>query len=189
MSLNLILNQETSQMDLVQLNHLLHMQHSKVKASVTFWGKRAVSIEGGIAPFEQVSLEALAKKVLQNSRNRSEADNLTPKERVAGIEIAKKLNEFYAITDEKIKNSNFFTKILNWIREFVFFYPYTTRFFVEDGLQANFQGYSPEKFVQVFGGTKETIEQNSAFSGGSFGGGGITRFCAKEEAIRALASS
>jgi len=75
---------------------------------------------------------------------------LTPAERIAGVEIVKKLQRFYCETDAQIKNSNLFTKFLNWIREFSFM-PYTDRFFLRETAEENFCAYSASRFLQEFG--------------------------------------
>jgi hypothetical protein len=162
--------------ELPTLNNLL----SNAQGSVSFWGKRVITVAG----YEgSVALDELARKVLRAGGQRCDADDLTTGERVAGIETMGKLRSFYQVTDTKISNANWFTKLLNKVREFTFF-PYTPRFHTEDGLMENyFRGYSENKFVQEFGGVKKGQFRDYENSDGSFGP--PLRIMAREENIRA----
>ena len=105
---------------------------------ISFWGSRVITVGRG-----QIELDTLSSKILDAAKIRSKnADYLTPQERIAGIELTKKLNHFYTLTDQELKNSNWFVRILNWIREFNFFMPYTDRWHVEETLEGKFTGYT-----------------------------------------------
>lgn len=162
--------------ELVGLNQIL----SNAQSNVTFWGKRVVTVAG----YEgSISLDELARKVLGAGEQRSDSDDLTTQERVAGIEIMNKLRNFYKVSDTKIAQRNCFTRLLNAIREFTLF-PYTPRFHTEDGLMENyFRGYSESKFTQEFGGVKKGKFGDYEDSDGSFGP--PMRIMARETAIRA----
>ena len=151
----------------------------QAQATTTFWGNRVVKVEGFTG---SVYLEDLVRKTLGAARQRVNEDNLTPSERVAGIEIVKKLSKFYRVTDQEIKNSNFFTRLLNWIKEFSFI-PYTPRFHLEETAAQDFRAYSKAKFLQAFGGSFGELHDHSA-SDGSFAP--PLRILAKEDRIRAL---
>jgi len=87
------------------------------QVKTTFWGSRVVMVNGFTG---SVYLEDIARKILTTGRQRSDADDLLPAEQIAGVETVRKLEDFYRIGDTQIQNSNFFTKFLNWIREFSF---------------------------------------------------------------------
>jgi len=106
------------------------------KVKKTFWGARVVTVNGYTG---SVYLEDLAYKIVIASDKRSEANDLQPAERNAGIEIVKKLDRFYEISDQQIRCSNCFTRLLNWLREFTCGYPYTTRFYLEQTAESNFR--------------------------------------------------
>lgn len=149
------------------------------QVKTTFWGSRVVEVKGYTG---SVYLDDLARKILEAGGRRCEADDLLPAERIAGIGIVRKLKDFYRTSDIRIKNSNFFTRLLNWIREFSFF-PYTTRFYIEETAEIPFRAYSEGKFLQQFGGTFDAMHNHPA-SNGSFGP--PFRILAKEDRIRAL---
>ena len=162
--------------ELIGVNQIL----SNAQSNITFWGKRIVTVAG----YEgSISLDELARKVLRAGGQRSDSDDLTTQERVAGIEIMNKLRNFYQVSDTKIAQKNCFTRLLQKIREFTFF-PYTPRFHTEDGLMENyFRGYSESKFAQEFGGVKKGEFGDYENSDGSFGP--PLRIMARETAIRA----
>ena len=145
----------------------------------TFWGSRVVEVNGFTG---SVYLDDIARKILRTSGLRSDADDLLPAERIAGVEIVKKLEGCYRITDTQIQNSNFFTRFLNWIREFSLF-PYTTRFHIKETAGGNFRAYSETKFLQQFGGAFNTWGGHPA-SDGFFGP--PPRILAREDRIRTL---
>ena len=118
---------------------------------------------------------------LRVSDQRCELDDLTLRERVAGIEIVRKLENFYRVTDTEIQKSNFLTRFLNWIREFSFV-PYTTRFYLEDGADDKFRAYSQDRFLKQFGGNFDEMYGHPS-SDGWFGPS--LRILAKEDEIRA----
>lgn len=149
------------------------------QAKTTFWGSRVVEVNGFTG---SVYLDDIANKILRAGNHRSDADDLTPAERIAGVEVVRKLENFYRVTDIQIQNSNFFTKFLNWIREFSFI-PYTTRFYIEETAEGNFRAYSKAKFLQQFGGAFDEMHSHPA-SDGSFGP--PLRILAKEDRIRPL---
>jgi len=151
------------------------------KGSVSFWGKRIITVDGYKGSFP---LHALARKVLHAGYERCESDDLTIQERIAGIQVMHRLRNFYQVTDHQIRQANWLTRLLNVIREFSFF-PYTPRFHTEDGLmESYFRGYSEDKFVQDFGGTKRGgLNDEYENSDGSFAP--PLRILARETAIYA----
>lgn len=148
------------------------------QVKTTFWGSRVVEVNGFTG---SAYLEDIARKILRAGSQRSGADDLLPAERIAGVEIVRKLEGFYRISDTQIQNSNFFTKFLNWIREFSLI-PYTTRFYIEETAEGNFRAYSEAKFLQQFGGAFDEMRDHPA-SDGSFGP--PLRILAREDRIRA----
>jgi hypothetical protein len=157
----------------------------KAEAKTTFWGSRVIKVAGYTG---SIYLDDLAKKIIDAGRQRCEADDLQPAERVAGIDIVKKLRNFYEVTDTQIRNSNFFTRFLNWLREFSFD-PYTIRFYIEKiggTAEDNFRGYSDAKFLQQFGGAFDAQHEHPASDGWFAVTGLPSRTLAREESIRAL---
>ena len=148
----------------------------------TFWGNRVVEINGFTG---SVYLDDIARKILTASYQRSDADDLSPPERIAGVEIVRKLRDFYRISDTQIQNSNFFTRLLNFIQEFSLT-PYTTRFYLDEEIgpgERNFRAYSEAKFLQQFGGAFTSMRDHPA-SDGFFGP--PLRIVAREDRIRSL---
>jgi|GEM_PF-2710987 len=146
-------------------------------ATLSCWGGRLVTVDG----YEgSISVDELARKILCAASFRCTADDLTIQERVTGMEITNKLRHFYAVTDEAIANANWFTRLINKIREFI---PSTTRFDIDvkgSWLEIYFQGYSKAKFIQEFGGEKDK-QGFYAASDGVIG----SRILASESAMRA----
>ncbi len=147
------------------------------QTDIIFWGTRVVKVNGYSG---SVSLENLARKTLNVGQLRCEADDLTPSERIAGVEIVRKLQKFYKLTDTQKQNVNFITRFFIWIREFAFT-PYTTRFYI-DGGPDEFRAYSKEKFIQQFGDKFNNLDEHPSSDGGF---GPPLRIYAKEECIRA----
>lgn len=127
---------------LEQVNHLL----ANARATTTFWGSRLITIQGYT---DSVSLEMVAKKVLDAAYERKRADNLTREERLIGIELVRKVKNFYVMTDQALQASSFFTRMLCWLREFSFF-PYTTRFNIEETAEKQFCTYSQASYSRDF---------------------------------------
>lgn len=151
----------------------------KAQVKMTFSGRRVVETKDFSG---SVHLDLLAIRVEQAGRKRCEADDLSTKERILGIEIVKKLQSFYCISDEQFWNSNFLTKFLYRLHGYegnIF----SIRYYIEDSTEYHFRGYSESKFLQQFGGAFDELERHPA-SNGSFGPPG--RIVAKEESIRAL---
>lgn len=162
-------------------SHLADVKNLLDTAQVktTFWGSRVVEVNGFTG---SVYLEDMARKILNTSRQRSDADDLSPAERISGLDITRQLENFYIISDEQIQKSNFFTRFLNWIREFSFI-PYTTRFYFEKTAAGNFCAYSEVKFLEQFGGSlNEEYEHPASYGSCS----PPLRILAKEDQIRAL---
>lgn len=161
-------------------NQLVHIKTlmDTAEAKTTFWGGRIVEFKGSN---DSVGLEFIAKKILEAGRQRCDADDLTVEERIAGVEIVRKLQDFYKITDTQIKHSNCFTRLLNWLREFHIF-PYSTRFHIDENAEAQFLAYSEERFTAQFGWNENADIQPGAT--GSFGP--PLRIVASEDTIRAL---
>lgn len=170
---------------LSELNNLL----INAQGDVSFWGARVITVSG----YEgSLSLDKIARKVLQAGGKRSDSDDLTTEERIAGIEITEKLRNYYKITDNKITKANWFTRLINLIREFTLF-SYTPRFHTEPmgSTERYFRGYSEEKFVQEFGDSENSLGEYSnsdglfrhpCFDGLLFGH--QRRIMAREECIR-----
>ena len=167
-----------------QLEEVRNLLNREPRTKITFWGTRVIQIDGFSG---SVSLADLCSKILKISRQRSEADDLTSVERIAGVEIVNKLITFYERTDSQRKTCNVFTRFLIWIREYSLF-PYTPRFYLEEDAANRFLGYSQEKFLQTFGGTfsrgtgRFLEDEHPDASGGYIN----DKIVAKEESVRRL---
>ena len=152
------------------------VENAEVKT--TFWGSRVVVVKGFSG---SVYLDDIAHLIICAGNKRSDADDLLPEERILGLKIVRKLEDFYSESDKQIQNSNFFTKFLNWIREYSFS-PYTTRFYLEETAENTFLAYSKTKFLEQFGGNFGDHFHHPA----SFGSVGPPfRILAKEDEILA----
>lgn len=122
---------------------------------VTFWGTRFVKFDG-----QDVSLNNLICLICRISLAK-----ITPvhtlEDRIAGIEIGRKLRNYYILTNEQIKNSNFITRFFAWIRERKISWIQKECIFLSS-LSAtsslllarnNFCCFTTEKFLAQFGGS------------------------------------
>ncbi len=83
----------------------------QAQAEVSFWGGRKVMVQGYEADISIDFLSDLVYSIICRNWDYDET------ERFRGRNIAAKITQFYSKTDDKIKNSNFFTRFLNFIRE------------------------------------------------------------------------
>lgn len=105
-----------------EFNGCLKLANEKLNADqtpkVTFWGTRIVKFDN-----QDVSLNDLIRRIciladLGTLVDLTEIKHIhTLEDRIAGIEIGKKLINYHELTDEQIENSNFITRFLVWIRE------------------------------------------------------------------------
>ena len=115
-------------------------------AKVTFWGTRVIQIDG-----EEFSLNEIAEKIAKAAYQRYEATNLTKEERLAGMGISMKINEFYYDTGEVAGHANFFTKLIFWLRECNCFFGNSTCDLFDSGMVGGyFRSYTEAQFEQAF---------------------------------------
>jgi hypothetical protein len=150
---------------LIEVNKMLNT--ANIDTHITFWGTRVVELTDQAGNKISASLSLLVRKTLDAARKRCEADDLTPAERIAGVEIVRKLQNFYKMTDAQVKECNFITRFFIWIREFSFV-PYTPRFYLNETAEDNFLAYSEKRFVKEITPEKKD-EYEYAHSRGSFG--------------------
>lgn len=121
----------------------------KSKVKVTFWGSRVVEVQGFTG---SIYLDDLAIKITEAGHKRSETDDLSLKERIAGITIVNKVKRFYTDSDSQMEEANFFTRCINAVR--TYFSYNTTRISIdEDEVVRNFLAYSKDKFLDQFEGS------------------------------------
>lgn len=133
--------------NLEELSKLVGTCDPDVCSDVSFWGQRVVTVPNYSG---SVSLEWLTQQVQRALYKKREKDNLTLADRIAGLDIVKKLQEFYVTTDKKLSSKFFLTRVFNWIREFSVL-PYNTRFYLEQVDAREFTVYSKDKFKKAFG--------------------------------------
>lgn len=107
--------------------------------SVTFWGIRVVAVAG---KEDTVCLDNIAAKAHQSAWKCRNTNNMTDNDRRVGVEIVKKLREFYTLTDAQVETLNYFTQFLVRIREFnlePYMASYTPRFYIEQITEGIFQ--------------------------------------------------
>lgn len=113
------LNKYCFSSDLVKISDLIE----NAKGEISFWGKRLVKVSGLTG---SVSLEEIARKLIKANGNLCQIfdigqdSNLTFKEKLNGQLIVNRLEGLYEDTDSKLKNTNFFTRLLNFFSELSF---------------------------------------------------------------------
>lgn len=98
--------------------------------SISLDGSRIITLGN-----QNIDLNTLAKEAIRMS-GKAEADNLSVKNRITGIELIDKINIVYKKTDSQIRTKNIVTQALSWIRDL----------FVRDQLGKawdSFRGFSP----------------------------------------------
>lgn len=129
-----------------KLDALLSLKTTHV--NISFWGTRTLSNEKYKG---SISLDTLSQQILELGKRRSEFDVFTPRVRLTGLEITRKLSLFYTISDFKLLGEGRLAKLINCICDIVnrFFNIVTVRY--EMGEYGNarpyFSGFSPKKFV------------------------------------------
>lgn len=140
-SINEILRKNT--IDLIALNSLVEERPANAEAvssnanetkywvepKVDFWGRRTLVLwtkdylnrtpartDVVLGTIEAVDLNALIKKVSE-----SQDTQLSDLAKTASKALATKLNKFYTISEDKLKDSGLFARILSWVREWSFF--------------------------------------------------------------------
>ena len=118
-------------------------------ATVTELGRRIVTIQGYRGCIE---LEKLANKVIKAGYD-SNVDRLSFTERCAGINIVRKINQFYRDTDAELATKKCFTKILCAFRETTccFLFPKIwTRWQINECTADQFASFTEAAFRQEF---------------------------------------
>ena len=147
--------------------------------SITFWGSRIVSSKDHSF---SASLDPLARAAMRIDRERYQARDLSWKERASGVTIIKNLQRFYTDSDSAFKRSNIITKLFYILRNEFQLTPYTTRFWIEDGM--SFRRISGDNFRELFGAQpwQDRLMLHPHLNGAACGG-----FLLKEGVIREFA--
>lgn len=136
-----------------EVNNVLN--DPQIQTRVTFWGTRVIELPDQ----GSVSFSELFDRVFQATSN---IDNLTSAQRIAGIEVARKLQNFHRLTEEQLGASNWLTKLFNYIREVKLYIPefascllFSWELYVprnpEYPIIKNCKTYSATQFTQEFG--------------------------------------
>lgn len=140
----------------------------QAKADVSFWGGRIITVESyeGSILIDRVAGEM--RKALLNSFDTKDK-NFGLEQRLAGIEISKKLAGFYLDSDELIEKANWFTWILAQIWEKALgLFDDQARNDIQEGYLNNYlRAYTKESFKEQFGqkpiwGSKKIADDNAA---------------------------
>ena len=107
---------------------------------ITFWGTRYIETKD-INTINCYTLDSIIKELSWGASTISFYDKSFIPQRITGIEVVEKMNEFYRITDEQIKNSHFFTKLSIWIRSF-FSFSQKIRINFENNTKNDFLSYT-----------------------------------------------
>lgn len=151
------LNQLNFSRQLVELNQILE----DTRAKVSVLGERIITKNGE----DYVPLEGVARRVIEAADLRSLRDDLAPRERIAGVEIVRKLRRFY----EETQHSNLFARVLTQLREISLWSNARSTYFILGELpEYKFLGYSEERFIQEFGNEWDRQRNEYVLSNGSF---------------------
>jgi hypothetical protein len=98
-----------------------------------------------------VSVDSIANQVLKAGEIKCKKNKLTLADRMAGIELVKKLQLIYLHCDQhkEAENQSNGRKFLSWCSEI---YNSTTRFKIEEFGETCFLAFSPQEFQAEFGG-------------------------------------
>lgn len=169
---------------LEEVNQLLNTAQTRI----TFWGTRIVensAFEGSIA------LDDLARKINIAAFNHLVSGDLTPRQRISGVDVCHNLKRFYELTDIQINQSNCITKLIAWIRELPLFVPTMIRFdFREsDSTKHMFLTYTPAQFYTQFGNRTVSLITHPAVYDWlrSAASPSSDQIIAREESLRAIA--
>ena len=144
----------------------------------SFWGGRIIRAKGMCGSY---NLNLLYDKVYTHACKRAEIGDLTVDARIVGVDIVKKLSDFYKETNDQLNKANFLTRFFRAIREFSF--GLSSPQSLE--LDFCFRAFKKEKFKELFG--EEPVEWSRTSKSncqGSYRG----LFFAFEKDVRNLAS-
>ena len=133
-------------------------------AKITTYGTRVVEISGYTV---SVSLNCLVKKVYGSAVKHCREDDLTSKERLAGLDIVGKLFSLYNQSEAQIDSVGWLTKVIEKIKEFLnsfsgFFYFSSLSSDITTSFNC-FQAYSEKKFTDEFGPIGSKENRNAAY--------------------------
>jgi hypothetical protein len=160
---------------LVEINE--KFANKKFYSDVTFWGTRVLKEKGHSSSVKLDKISGLVKEMCDIA-----IDDLTPQERIAGVEMVRKLKQFYENTDIQLKTKNIFTRFLVWIRELTQIEAFTIRDKVDCQLENDFLTYSKPQFIQQFGENTDQLPRKLRPSTETSG----DRITVREPFVRAL---
>lgn len=146
------------------INFLTHLEEANnlvtngVSTGVTWWGAPAIRIEG----YEgDIAVKDIANQLLQVGKEKSKAGNITLPERIAAIQLVKKLKLIFTQVDLQKKTIEFslIDRIFIWFQDHNPFN--TTRSQIEEFGEISFLTYSKDGFISEFGG--EFTEEGATF--------------------------
>lgn len=160
---------------LQEINEAL-LENAETK--ITFWGTRTIAVRGHGA----LSLNDISFDFHRIARNRFLKQDLTPRERITGVEIARKIDKFYQLSDEQVKSCRFITRFFLWIREF---FPLKSGLLACDAAKSYFLAFSKDNFIANFG-HHDPYYEHPAFNGAM--SSDFLGVLVKEEKIKELIS-
>jgi len=134
---------------------------AKGRVRISFWGSRLIEVEGYSS---SIFLLNFARRVHQASYAHREAQDLTSKERLAGVEIVKSLKKFYEMADGQLDKTSFVTRlfIVVWnllFLPFTIYFRYVVARSIFHHAENNFLTYTPQKFKEKFGSGTQNLTQ------------------------------
>jgi len=132
--------------DAVSFKDILYMA-DKSKPKISFFGYKSISVAGYNSFLNLDDLAASTMKAIEKNFN------FTEEERAIGKELAKRIDKIYEESDELVKMSNIFTRIIHALRKFISDLcdcGYNTRFYWEVIERKDFEFYTKEQYQIVF---------------------------------------
>jgi hypothetical protein len=119
---------------------------AKSTPQISFFGSKSISVNGYTGVLNLDDLAASTMKTIEKNFN------FTEEERAIGEVLAKRIDKIYEESDELVKMSNIFTRIIHAFRKFINDLcdcGYNTRFYW-DCERSNFKFYTKEQYQNVF---------------------------------------
>lgn len=155
---------------------------STCQPKITFWGGRVIEAAD---KKKSVYFDAIVQKVHDAARARCDADDLVPRERMIGLRIVKKLNEWDQNMRGQVSGLNLLTKLFYKIRNYSF--GYTPQFYLGEMARLYFRAFSEQKITEQVGPFVRRDEGYFTHPDSDMSFIAPRRWCVREEKIAVLA--